>query len=316
MSNRVLTLCLVLAAALAGCQGTDNDLVEVTLAPASVTLAPGESQTLQATVRCSYDPCQAALALVQPTLPPGVQVSGLELAPQPAGKGWSWSLTLAASADAPVFTGGLEFAARPTDGQSFESRQIEVKGFSLSLRVTGQVGSAPVARFGYSPADPGVGQPISFDATASTGSIASYRWDFGNDGSVEATGPTATYSFGVAGAWPVRLQLVGADGSVAETVRTLEVADAAGGDALLTLSFTGEGRGTVSFTPTATACSRDSEPVCQRPFPSGSSVVLRAFAYEGSRLGAWAPGCSTVSVDGVECTVFMDGHRQISLRFD
>lgn len=312
-------LWLGLALALAACQGDENDLVEVRLSPATVALAPGESQVVQATVICSFDPCDGLLALTETELPIGLQVDGLSTPPQGADGGRTrvWSLTLTASAEAPAFDGALGFSARTTDGQSYASRFIEVLAFRLALRISGQPGSAPVARFAYSPALPVVGQPIAFDATASTGSITGYRWDFGDDGSVEATGPTATYSFGVAGPWRVRLQLVGADGMVATATQTLVVGDGAGaGEAVLTLSFTGSGRGGVTFTPAVTACSRDGEPVCSRNFPAASNVVLKAFAYEGSRLRGWGPGCSAVNPDGDECTVFMDGNRQITLQID
>lgn len=319
MRPAVLATCLVLTLGLLGCEGSDNHIVEVQFSSSAMSLAPGESEVLQVTVVCTFQPCDAVLGLVEPTLPAGLRVEGLGDPPQSVEEGRArvWTLTVTSTPEAPAFEGGIAFSARPADGGTYESRQVEVVDRSLSLIVTGPPGTAPVARFAYTPATPTVGQPIAFDAGSSSGAITRWRWDFGADGSVEATGPSATYSFGVAGAWAVRLQVADGAGQTNELTRIVEVVGGgSSGEAVLTLSFTGAGGGGVTFLPAVTACSRDSEPVCARRFPALSTVVLKGFAYTGARLGGWGPGCSSVNPDGDECTVVMDGDRQISLRID
>src|SRR5260221_8010317 len=59
--------------------------------------------------------------------------------------------------------------------------------------------------------DVGVAEPVTFDASASTGSVREYRWDFG-DGS-QASGPLVTHAFRTDGAYLVRLTVRDASGS-------------------------------------------------------------------------------------------------------
>ncbi len=83
------------------------------------------------------------------------------------------------------------------------------------------VNSRPVARFSASPNPTLVGEAVTFDAGASSdpdGTIASHEWDFDNDGRFDdASGVTATRSFGTAGAHTVRL-LVTDDRGASDTV--------------------------------------------------------------------------------------------------
>ena len=85
----------------------------------------------------------------------------------------------------------------------------------------GSLNQKPVADFTWSPQHPALGQPVTFDASAShdpDGSIASYQWDWDNDGHYDESGtsPIATHAFSVVGDYPVKLKVV--DNSSAATV--------------------------------------------------------------------------------------------------
>ncbi|MBX0324010.1 PKD domain-containing protein [Halomicroarcula sp. F13] len=80
------------------------------------------------------------------------------------------------------------------------------------------------ARFDYTPSSPTAGKAVTFDASDSTvddGSIASYEWDFDDDGTTDATGETASSSFPDDGTYPVTLTVTTDDGRTAN--RTKEV---------------------------------------------------------------------------------------------
>ncbi len=91
------------------------------------------------------------------------------------------------------------------------------------------VNSRPVARFSASPNPTLVGEAVTFDAGASSdpdGRIANHEWDFDNDGQFDdASGVTATRSFGTAGAHTVRL-LVTDDRGASDTLTSTVNVDA------------------------------------------------------------------------------------------
>ena len=75
----------------------------------------------------------------------------------------------------------------------------------------------PVSRFTFEPARPNQNEPARFDASSSwdpDGTIASYRWDFDNDGSIdfESTDPFTNHAFAESGDHVVKLQVVDDDG--------------------------------------------------------------------------------------------------------
>lgn len=188
---------------------------------------------------------------------------------------------------------------------------------------------APTAVLGRTPGGVvAVGETVDFSALGSSDDQGpaqlSYAWDFDDDGTFEASGDQFTgrivqFTYTASGTFTARLQVVDGSGLANETTRTVTVGSTGGGTATLTLSFTGGGAGVVTYTPSVTACSRETPGAavtCARQFANNSNVVLRAFAYGGSTLGAWGPGCSSISASGEECTIFMDGDRTMTLRIN
>jgi PKD repeat protein len=75
--------------------------------------------------------------------------------------------------------------------------------------------------FTFTPTNPAENQTVLFDASASVGAIAEYRWDFG-DGS-SGSGRTASHAYRTAGTYVVRLTLVDAFGRAASTSQSINV---------------------------------------------------------------------------------------------
>jgi len=80
----------------------------------------------------------------------------------------------------------------------------------------------PVADATHEPEDPTTGEPITFDASASSDpddSIAAYEWDVGDSGTVDATGRTATFAFAEPGSYTVVLTVEDERGAT-DSIRT------------------------------------------------------------------------------------------------
>ncbi len=77
---------------------------------------------------------------------------------------------------------------------------------------------APVARAG-GPYSGTVGVPVTFNGSASSGSISTYSWTFG-DGST-ASGAVVSHAYAFAGTYPVTLTVSGPGGSASETTQAV-----------------------------------------------------------------------------------------------
>jgi len=85
----------------------------------------------------------------------------------------------------------------------------------------------PQARFTFSPAQPTVGQSVTFDASTSSdpdGTISNYAWDFG-DGST-SSGRITTHIYNCSGIFTVTLTVNDDDGVSASTSQRIEVTEA------------------------------------------------------------------------------------------
>lgn len=90
--------------------------------------------------------------------------------------------------------------------------------------------------FTFSPDAPVERQNVLFDASTSSGSIAQYKWDFGNGST--GSGETTTHAFSGPGVYFVRLTLVDGLGRSASTTRSVTVGQGAVPSASFTFSPT------------------------------------------------------------------------------
>lgn len=84
----------------------------------------------------------------------------------------------------------------------------------------------PVAQFAYTPPAPRPGDWLRFDASGSSdpdGTIATYQWDFQNDGVFDATGQVVFHRYDAPGTYTVRLVVTDNQGATAHTTRTIAV---------------------------------------------------------------------------------------------
>jgi YD repeat-containing protein len=96
------------------------------------------------------------------------------------------------------------------------------RGFEKPLAATVADASTynqpPNAAFGFDPASPRTGDPVTFDGSASSdpdGSIAKYEWDLDGNGSFETdsgTSPQVTHVYAKSGTYPVSLRVTDDDG--------------------------------------------------------------------------------------------------------
>jgi PKD repeat protein len=114
----------------------------------------------------------------------------------------------------------VDIAVTPigTSAGNHVSRSARIRLVPTGIRLP-PVDLVPV--FSLSPSTPAQGQTVIFDAQTSTGSIAQYRWDFGDGGT--ATGVTASHAFSQIGSFFVRLTLVDPAGRTAFVSRSVTV---------------------------------------------------------------------------------------------
>jgi PKD repeat protein len=78
-----------------------------------------------------------------------------------------------------------------------------------------------VARFNLSPTNPGINQAVSFNASASTASNATYTWDFGD--MTTGTGVTTTHPYPRPGNFTVTLTVTSDNGNASTASRVVNV---------------------------------------------------------------------------------------------
>jgi plastocyanin len=100
------------------------------------------------------------------------------------------------------------------------------------LNVQPSPNRSPVASFAYYPAAPTPGETVNFYSTATDpdSAIASQGWDLDGNGTYgDASGPTASRTFGIPGAYEVGLQVRDTEGALSFVSQTVTVRDASAG---------------------------------------------------------------------------------------
>ncbi len=95
----------------------------------------------------------------------------------------------------------------------------------LDLRARGS--QSPQTSFTMTPSNPTPGELVNFNAGAtsdSDGRVLQYTWDFDGDGTIDATGETATHRYGSAGTYDAAMTATDNDGNSATATRTVTVA--------------------------------------------------------------------------------------------
>lgn len=115
------------------------------------------------------------------------------------------------------------------------SRQVDLRLARPGVIVPPTAG--PVPSFFFSPTAPREDEDVFFDGSASTGTIASYSWSFGDGRSSTSSSPTARHHYGVAGTYSVVLTVTDQLGRTASTTpRTVTVTSSADPTASFTAS--------------------------------------------------------------------------------
>jgi PKD repeat protein len=188
----------------------------------------------------------------------------------------------------------------------------------------------PIAEMIWVPLTPRVGQVATFNGNGSyvfvpaTGArdfagITSWSWDFGNDGSFEASGGRGAASFAQhvfqsAGSHVVRLRVEGGPlFATDDEVQEVVVLEATAPLFNLTVVKAGGGQGTISSNPPGLLrCDAPCPGAGPLVFESGSEVTLVATPAPGSQFAGWS-GCDTVNTEF--CSVTLGSDRTVTATF-
>jgi len=98
--------------------------------------------------------------------------------------------------------------------------------YDQRLAVPPETNERPTAHFDYTPASPGTGEQITFDASASgdpDGTVANYTWAFGDGNTITTTDSVVNHTYTMPGEYDVRMTVTDDNGATRTRTKTLLV---------------------------------------------------------------------------------------------
>lgn len=116
----------------------------------------------------------------------------------------------------------------PASGTTPAKCRLKMDGDRTVVFGSTRASTAPAAAYTFEPANPLEDQLVTFDASPSGDDIgiASYAWDFENNGSVDAATVVASHTYTTAGTYTARLTVTDAAGLSDDEIRTIVVSPA------------------------------------------------------------------------------------------
>ena len=198
------------------------------------------------------------------------------------------TVTLTASAGLSATSSGTQWQWDCTSFPGITTSSVQVNG-PTHCRINFEKGenATPVAAFTATPQPVVVGGNIVFDASASTGNLVRYQWDFNNDGTVNATGQSVNHRYPASGSYIARLVVTDAQGNSSEATQAVHVIEAAGNTALLTVIVVNDG--TVRDANGGILCGAGNSD-CSEEIAVGNAVQLTPMPGANNRNVLW-DGC-------------------------
>ena len=184
------------------------------------------------------------------------------------------------------------------------------------------VWAPPDAALTVAPFRPESGENVLFDGATSDAktmrsSIATYEWDFEDDGIFDAVGVNPIHVYPEAGDFTTRLRVTDDWGVAGETTIEVQVDKPAVPTATLTIIVQGAGVGHVNLDPNLNCTSAAGTCVFEVPL---GTLPMFPFPAQGSVLGSVAgcdqPGDFDNSQFGEGCLLNITGDRTITVTFD
>ena len=182
-----------------------------------------------------------------------------------------------------------------------------------TVSVGEQPNQNPTASFTVDPAQPEEGQTATFDASASDdpdGTIASYAWDFDDDGQTDATGETVTHAYDSSGTYTATLTVTDDDGATATTQQEVVVsAPPENLDPTASFTYAPSNPTTadqVTFDASASSDSDGSIAGYQWEFGDGTTATGATPAHTYDSSGTYTVALTVTDDDGATSTETMD----------
>ncbi|MEW6428277.1 MAG: PKD domain-containing protein [Thermodesulfobacteriota bacterium] len=242
--------------------------------PVTFTVTDVNGRTAGDTVTVRVDGAPAVTLAAAPDAGPApldvfLRATGTDLDGTVAG--YQWDLTDDGAFDATGSSLSFLRHAYPAGIHTARVRVTDSDGRTAEATATVSVGqSTPTAVAKAAPEHGGAPLAVDFSATGADadGTVASYQWDFDDDGAFDATGATASHTYANPGSYTARLRVTDNDGNSVEATATVTVTAGGSPTAVLDISTTD----TSNDTPVQ---------ICAGGLDSDGTVAEAALDFEG-----------------------------------